>query len=87
MHLSASPRINRIVLSHIHAVLQLHRDALFYFNDVALEDADFGANFAYLFASQHIQGLNEQFDNREEANVIRSNILNMLQENYKGKFG
>lgn len=52
---------------------------------MALEDADFGAKFAYLFASQHIQALNENFHNREEPNVIRSNILNMLQDNFKGK--
>lgn len=65
-------------------ILCMCRDALFFFNGVALEDADFGVNFAYLFASQQVQELNEQFNNREESNVIRSNILNMLQENYKG---
>lgn len=64
---------------------QTHRDALFYFNGVALEDADFGASFALLFSSQQVQTLNDQFQNRDDVNVIRSNILNMLQENYSGK--
>lgn len=62
-----------------------YRDALFYFNGVALEDADFGASFALLFSSQQVQALNDQFHNRDDVNVIRSNILNMLQENYSGE--
>lgn len=54
---------------------------------MALEDADFGASFALLFSSQQVQALNDQFHNRDDVNVIRSNILNMLQENYSGEYG
>lgn len=52
---------------------------------MALQDVDFASCFALLLSSQQFQELNQDFCS-DETNLIRSLILNMLQENYSSNF-
>lgn len=79
------PLINRLLGISFY-FFDENRNALHCFNQRAIEDCEFGTNFALLFTSRYFEPLKDHLMSSDGNCTFRAEILNMLQQNYSSKF-